>query len=183
MATDQAKISQQEACPISNGKPNKTLFIFQLFLRLIAAIASLAAIFITITSKQTITLFGAPFTAKYSYSSALRFFVVANGIAAAYSLISLPFVCLLKYPRCNPRFHFFVYTIDLMMLCLLMAGLSAATAISYVAKNGDEHSGWLPICNTFHRFCSRTGVALVFSYGSFAVSFLLMLLFTNRQRS
>ncbi|ERN06226.1 hypothetical protein AMTR_s00016p00177940 [Amborella trichopoda] len=41
-----------------------------------------------------------------------------------------------------------------------MAGSSAATAIAYVAKNGEKHTGWVPTWDNLHTFCKRAGLSM-----------------------
>ncbi|KAH9289755.1 hypothetical protein KI387_033872, partial [Taxus chinensis] len=61
----------------------------EVFLRLVAAAATLCAAIVMGLDKQTIDLYGVYVQAKYYYSPAFTFFVVANATAATYALLSL----------------------------------------------------------------------------------------------
>lgn len=67
------------------------------------------------------------------------------------------------------------------MMCLILAGCAAATAVGFVGKYGNSHSGWMPICNHFVRFCHRTTISLMVSY--FSLLFLLILTVTSASNS
>ncbi|KAL4192082.1 hypothetical protein AMTRI_Chr06g192220 [Amborella trichopoda] len=174
MATNQVKPTNMEAGPLSMNKPTKSFFTSQIILRTVAVVSALSATLIMITNKQSISLFGLQITAKYTDSSAFRFLVGVNAVAFVYSLLSLAFGFLLKSPLCKPGGHLFLL-FDLIMVCLVMAGSSAATAIAYVAKNGDSHTGWVPICDNLHTSCERAGFSMFCSFASFFALFLLTL--------
>ena len=59
------------------------------------------------------------------------------------------------------------------MVALLMAGCAAATAIGYVGKYGNSHSGWIAICDNFGKFCDKVTISVMLSY--FAFGFYLFL--------
>lgn len=44
---------------------------------------------------------------------------------------------------------------------LLTSSMSAALAIGQVAKKGNTHAGWLPICGQVSKFCNHVNGALV----------------------
>lgn len=67
------------------------------------------------------------------------------------------------------------------ILSLALAGCAAATAIGYVGKYGNRHSGWSPICDQFGEFCKRVTNAVIFAY--LAVLFLLMLTIISASKS
>ncbi|ERN06227.1 CASP-like protein 1F1 [Amborella trichopoda] len=165
------------------NKPNKLFLISQIFLRLIALGASLSATIVMATSKQSIIIYNMPITAKYSYSPAFSFFVIANGLAAGYAALSIPFVFILNNPSVDPRNHFFMFMFDLIMVCVVISGSSAATAVGYIGRYGNDHSGWGAICDHFTTFCNQVNLALIFSYTAFLVFILLTILYTNRMRA
>lgn len=58
---------------------------------------------------------------------------------------------------------------------LLTAGISAAAAIAYVGKKGNSHSGWLPVCNQFPKFCNHVTAALALGFcGALVYMFILL---------
>ncbi|CAN0915897.1 CASP-like protein 1F1 [Linum grandiflorum] len=154
----------------------------QLILRALSFAFSLSAAVSTVTNIQTTEVLpGFVLVARYSYSSSLRFFVVANLVGSAFSLFSVLY--LFKRRSATRSFYippkhysFALFIHDLLVTALLLAGCSAATAIGLVAKNGVARSGWMPICNHFHRFCNVGAVSLALSYSSFLSFFILTVL-------
>ncbi|KAM6570402.1 hypothetical protein CsatB_018387 [Cannabis sativa] len=176
METNQAKLHQ--------NPPQNTKDLFhgaQICLRILAFATTLAATWTILTSKQTILIIGMSFSARYSYSPALKFLALANGIACAFSAISFVFVVFLRRTFFNPANYFFLFLHDLVMLLLVLAGCAAATAIGYVGEYGNSHSGWSPICDHFHKYCKRVTASLAVSY--FSVLFFLMLTIISASKS
>lgn len=50
------------------------------------------------------------------------------------------------------------------MLALLTAAASSATAIVYLAHNGDSEANWVAICLRFDGFCQRISGSVVASF-------------------
>jgi len=156
----------------------KSLFAVDSILRLLAIGATLAAAIVMGTNKQTVAVplpLGpggasvlAPLSAKYHYSPAFIFFVVANAIACGYTVLSLiPSVAGKLAARSGahaPASAFLLAVADLVMVALVMAGASAAAAIAYVGYKGNSHTQWLKICDNFDRFCHHTAGAIASSF-------------------
>ncbi|CAL1389190.1 unnamed protein product [Linum trigynum] len=71
-----------------------------------------------------------------------------------------------------------------MVMGLVVAGCSAAMAIGVIGKYGENHSGWMPICDHFHRFCNRGTTSLALSYISLVLLFILTIMSSrNSSRS
>eukprot|EP01018_Ginkgo_biloba_P017216 Gb_12162 [translate_table: standard] len=161
----------------SISRSHGSVGIFELLLRLLAVGATLAAAIVMGTNTQTISLLTLQLRAKYSYSAALKFFVVANAIACAYSFLSLPITALKVLKKHSPiGTKFVLFLFDLVMVALVMAGASAATAIAYVGHKGNSHTRWAPICDTFDRFCDHVGGALVSSFIAVVIFMILTIL-------
>nr|KYP55894.1 UPF0497 membrane protein 7 [Cajanus cajan] len=144
-------------------------------LRILAALLSAASIAVMVTNTQTVFIFTLRFEAHFYYQPTLKFFVAANGVVAALSLLTLILNLLLKRQP-SRGYHFFLFLHDLAMTVLLIAGCAAATAIGYVGQFGEEHVGWQPICDHVHKFCRTNLVSLLLSYFSFFAYFALTLL-------
>lgn len=56
---------------------------------------------------------------------------------------------------------------------LVMASASAATAIGYLGKRGNDTVGWSVVCPFYTKFCDRVGISLVFSFLGFIMFFLM----------
>ncbi|ERN06223.1 CASP-like protein 1F1 isoform X1 [Amborella trichopoda] len=178
MAGKQANPLSSEAHPLPIT--HKSFLLSQIIVRSIAAITSLSATILMVTDKQSISLFGLPITAKYTYAPAFRFFTASNSIAFAYSVLSLTYLLLKKAQGSGQKIGFFVFLLDLIMVVVVMAGSSGATAMAWLGKYGNPHTGWLPICGTFKSFCFRAAFSLSLSYVSFFALFLLILLSRNK---
>ncbi|KAF3783460.1 CASP-like protein 1F1 [Nymphaea thermarum] len=150
----------------------RNFLILQVLLRLLAGAAALVAAITMAVNKTTFVYFGLSITAKFNYSGAYEFFVGANSIAFAYAAVSAVFLKL-KSPSPKPKSQFLIFFLDLTMVALLIAGCSAALAVGYIAKYGNPHAGWIPVCRYMESFCNIGVIAIVFSFGAFLVFYLL----------
>ncbi|XP_023516133.1 CASP-like protein 1F1 [Cucurbita pepo subsp. pepo] len=160
--------------------PHANLYLSsQIILRALVISSTLAATWTLTTAKQSVVIFGFTLDARYSYSSAFKFFALANAIACGFCLLSLCFVFIssrqlaLGNRQRNFSFFFFFFVHDLLMMGLVVSGCAAATAIGFVGRYGNTHTGWSPICDQFAKFCNRITISIAISY--FAVLCLLIL--------
>lgn len=58
-------------------------------------------------------------------------------------------------------------------MVLMISGCSAASAVGYVGRYGEEKIGWLSVCNRVAKFCNRVLVSVVLSYLAFFCYFAL----------
>ncbi|OIT02119.1 PREDICTED: CASP-like protein 1F2 [Nicotiana attenuata] len=162
-------------------KPYKCLLKTQIFLRILATAFTLASTWIILTSKQTVTVFGLEMDARYSYSPIFKFFAFANIIGCAFSVLSLFLASVLSHKCLDPKNYFYMFLHDLIVMAVLLAGCAAATAIGYVGKYGESHSGWMPICDHVSKFCHKVTDSVMLSY--FAVLFYLCLAIISANQS
>ncbi|XP_021775741.1 CASP-like protein 1F1 [Chenopodium quinoa] len=158
-------------------KQRNKVDVIQIGLRTAALATSIVASSIVFTCNQTAIIFGMQMVAKYSYSSAFKFFAYATAIASLFSLLSL--ILTFIRPRIastKANHHLFFFLHDLVTMSLLLAGCAAATAIGYVAQYGYEQSGWMPICDHFHSFCHKAIFGIVFGYFSCIIFFVLTII-------
>ncbi|RWR86961.1 CASP-like protein 1F1 [Cinnamomum micranthum f. kanehirae] len=179
METTQNKIERNP----SQETYSKTFFLVQVVLRLMAFVASLIATVVMATNKQTLEVYTFQIQAKFSNSPSFIFLVIGNAIASFYALLSVPFVFVVDSKSSTSRSSFFIFLLDLMIMGLVLAASSAATAIGYVGKKGNSHAGWTPICDQVGKFCDRAGASIVCSYASFVLFFLLLVLSANRSKN
>lgn len=152
-----------------NAGPSKKLKTLDLVLRFLTFAFTLVAFVVMISNLQSKRPFPTfKVWAKYHYSNAFTWFVVANGIAFSYALVTL----ILSAFNRSPKIANIVLLLDLLVAYMIISGASAATAIAYIGKNGLSQTRWLPICNTFHRYCAHVVMAL-------AASFIGWVLLTN----
>ncbi|GAV62723.1 DUF588 domain-containing protein [Cephalotus follicularis] len=162
-------------------KTQKLFIGSQICLRIATIATTMAAMWLALTSKQSVALFGFVLEARYNYSPAFQFFAFANAIACVFSLLSLFFVVMIARQAFIPNKCFILFLHDLVMMSLVLAGCAAATAIGYVGKYGNSHSGWMPVCDHFGKFCKRMTASLILSYLAFFA--LLVLTITSAIKS
>ncbi|PKI65510.1 CASP-like protein 1F2 [Punica granatum] len=170
---DVQKSSDSFAVDLSSSRPQASFFVAQSMLRALAAASTLVALSVMVTSKQTVVIFGMRFEAHYNYSSAFRFLLGVDAVVCGFSLMSLVFLCCLRRPGSNFRHYFFLFLHDLVIMVLMISGCSAASAVGYVGRYGEEKMGWLAVCNRVAKFCNRTLVSVVLSYLAFFCYFAL----------
>ncbi|KAF8390710.1 hypothetical protein HHK36_025237 [Tetracentron sinense] len=177
MADIQTKVVQSPP-----RRSHKIFVTAQISLRILAIAATLVATWVMVTSKQSMEVFGIKIDAKYSYSSAFKFFAGANATACAFSLLSLVAVSVLSRKGSDPGHYFFLFLHDMIIMSLLMAACAAATAIGYVGRYGNTHTGWMAICDPFGKFCNRVSISVLFSYLSFVAFLILTVISANKSR-
>ncbi|XP_020089258.1 casparian strip membrane protein 1-like [Ananas comosus] len=153
----------------------RCLAAFDFLLRICAFGPTLAAAISTGTSDETLSFFTQffQFHANYADFPAFTFFVIGNAIAAGYLVLSLPFsaVGILRPKATGLRLLLLIF--DTVMVALTTAAASSASAIVYLAHNGNPKANWVAICMQFHGFCERTSGAVV---GTFIAVLIFMLL-------
>ncbi|KDP22559.1 hypothetical protein JCGZ_26390 [Jatropha curcas] len=171
----------EDKFPNSPVKHNKVFVAIQFLFRLLVVGTTFAAAYLMATNKQSVTIDSFYFDAKYSYIPSFKFFALANIIACGCSVVSFLLLCIFSRHGCSPAHFFFLFLHDLFMLCLVLGGCSAAMAIGYLGKYGNDHSGWMPICDQVTKFCNRTQMAFICSF--LAVILLLILTLTSASKS
>ncbi|XP_055827577.1 CASP-like protein 1F1 [Solanum dulcamara] len=167
--------------PTSLFKSEKRSIFAQILLRIFAIGFTLTAACIIHNSKQTLIIFTVETDARYTYSPALKFFAYANMIGCAFSILSLFLVSIFGRKSLHPHKYFYLFFHDMIMMALLISGFSAATTIGYLGKYGEIHSGWMPICDSFAKFCHKIIASLIFS--AFGVIFYLFLAILSANQS
>ncbi|KAM7272368.1 hypothetical protein ACFE04_027031 [Oxalis oulophora] len=164
-------------------KTNKLHFGAQIFLRLAIVGTTLGAMLVTIYTKQSITMFGMVVEAQYNYADAFKYYVYANGIVCLFTIMSLFFAVYINRGDCNPANHFILFLHDLSMMSLELSGCTAATAVGYIAKYGNSHTGWLAFCDQFGKYCDRVTFGLVLGFLGFVFLLMLTVISANRART
>ncbi|RAL39064.1 unnamed protein product [Cuscuta campestris] len=165
--------------------PVKGLRLFsaaQVVLRLAATAVTLAATWAVLTSNQTATVYGIQFEARYSYTPILKFFLIANIVGCGFSFLSVFVAFVLDKMADNTSNYFSIFVLDLIVMALLLSGCAAASAIGYVGKYGESHSGWMAICDNVTKFCHKLTLSLVLSYLAVIFYLCLTILSANRSR-
>ncbi|KAE9457648.1 hypothetical protein RHGRI_017701 [Rhododendron griersonianum] len=150
----------------SNMDKNKRVCF--LLLRVLALGATIAAAIVMGTSHEKSSFFAVQFEAKFSHTSAFTYFLIANVIGGAYSLLVL-------FLPTESLLWRLVIAMDVVITMLLTSGVSAALAIAYVGKKGNSYAGWLPICGQVEGYCHQVGAALATGFAGVIIYMLILL--------
>nr|GMD56085.1 casparian strip membrane protein 2-like [Ipomoea batatas] len=97
---------------VGGGGWRRGVAVLDFILRLCALVAALAAAVTMATSDQSLPFFSQFFQFQASYDDlpAFPYFVVANGIASGYLVLSLPFsiICIVRPHLVGPRLLLFI---------------------------------------------------------------------------
>ncbi|KAK4491896.1 hypothetical protein RD792_002677 [Penstemon davidsonii] len=112
------------------------------------------------TDTQVKEIFTIQKKAKFTDMKALVFLVIANGLAAAYSLVQV-LRCVLSMIRGNALFNkplaWAIFSGDQIMAYLTLAAVAAAAQSAVFAKFGQTELQWMKICNMYGKFCNQVG--------------------------
>ncbi|KAL5860760.1 hypothetical protein ACOSQ4_002056 [Xanthoceras sorbifolium] len=167
----------------SLGSPERSFFMAQILIRVLATAFTLAAISVMLTSTQSAMVFGYNFVVHYSDISAMRFLVGADIVACIFSVLSLLCVFLLSRSGSDLKNIFFLFLHDMVVMVLLISGCAAAIAIGYVSKYGEEKAGWMAVCENVPKFCSRVLVSIVLSVLAFVCFMTLAIMSSSKLMS
>ncbi|KAB2011148.1 hypothetical protein ERO13_D09G000800v2 [Gossypium hirsutum] len=172
---------QPKSLPSTVSKSSKTSsFKAQIMLRVFAAAFTLAAICVMTTSSQSFPLLGFTIKAHYSDSSAMRFLLVTDAIVCAFSVLSVLFVYRLSRSGSDTKYCFYLFLHDMVIMGLATSGCSAATAVGYIGRYGEEKMGWIAVCNHVRKFCNQMTISMVLSYLAFCSYFALSVMSGNK---
>ncbi|XVF26203.1 hypothetical protein REPUB_Repub13aG0279200 [Reevesia pubescens] len=155
----------------------KRVRVAELVLRcLICGLSILAAVLVG-TDTQVKEIFSIQKKARFTDMKALVFLVVANGVAAAYSLVQ-GVRCLVGMVRGSVLFSkplaWAIFSGDQAMAYLNVAAVGAAAQSAVFAKLGQTDLQWMKICNMYGKFCNQVGegiaVALLVSISMVVLS-------------
>ncbi|KAL4361153.1 hypothetical protein GQ457_04G035990 [Hibiscus cannabinus] len=167
---------------ISRRKTNKLSLYAQIGLRIMAISTAFAATWTIVTAKQTVLVFGMQFHAQYTYSPAFKFFMFANAFACGFTFFSLMFVFFSLRRGLTPKSFFVLFLHDLFMMSLMLSGVAAGTAIGYVGRYGNSHSGWTEICGYLKKYCDRVMTSMMLSYLSVVCLLVLTVISAGKSR-
>ncbi|KAF5742851.1 CASP-like protein 2B2 [Tripterygium wilfordii] len=157
--------------PVSHGSNMKVLDtrvrLAELVLRcLICCLALVAAVLIG-SDTQVKVIFAIEKKARFTNMKALVFVVIANGIAAAYSLVQAV-RCVVGMVKGSVLFSqplaWVIFSGDQVMAYLSVAAIAAAVQSSMFAKLGQPELQWMKICNMYGKFCNQVGEGLASAF-------------------
>ncbi|KAL0011913.1 hypothetical protein SO802_007021 [Lithocarpus litseifolius] len=144
-----------------------------LLLRLVAFLATASATIVMALNKQTNTLvvatignnpIKANLTAKFQYTPAFVFFVVANGMASFHNCFILVLEIVGHRIDYKGLRLAIIAILDMLIVVLAAAGDGAAVFMAELGKNGNSHARWNKICDKFQTFCDHGTGALIASF-------------------
>ncbi|KAL8162236.1 hypothetical protein V2J09_013725 [Rumex salicifolius] len=167
--------------PPSNGA-------WDALMRVVLLAASVVAVVVMVTSKET-KLLQLPFpgrpgmvlvprSAKFQYSPAFIYFVVALSVAGLYSIITgLASLSVVWKPSIPAKCLFFLIVTDVLVLGIIASATGTAGSIAYLGLKGNSHVNWNKICDPYGKFCRYVGSSVAVSL--FACVVLVTLIIGN----
>lgn len=137
--------------------------VAELVLRwVICALGILAAVLVG-TDTQVKEIFSIQKKARFTDMKVLVFLVIANGIAAAYSLVQ-GLRCVVSIVRGNVLFSkplaWVIFSGDQVMAYVTMAAVAATAQSAVFSKLGQQELQWMKTCNMYGKFCNQVGEGL-----------------------
>ncbi|KAJ4749992.1 CASP-like protein [Rhynchospora pubera] len=102
-------------------------------------------------------------TAKWSHSSAFKYFVVANALVCIYSALSLLASLLTSARKKNLSLAVPIAIGDLIMVAVLFSTIGASMDFGLLGMHGNSHLRWNKVCNVYGKFCEKAIVAIALS--------------------
>ncbi|URE42452.1 CASP-like protein [Musa troglodytarum] len=155
----------EDAMAVDSAEEGRTA---EALLRVVPVGLCLAAMAIMLRNSQE-NDFGA---VSYADLTAFKYLVFANGVCAAYSLLSAFYVAMRRPSTLSRSWSVLTYAI-------LAAGTVAAEIV-YLAYMGAEKVTWSKECTAFDGFCRRATTSMGFTFGSVACYVLLSLVSSYR---
>ncbi|CAM8990616.1 unnamed protein product [Rhodiola kirilowii] len=103
---------------------------------------------------------------SYSDLGAFRYLVHANGICAAYSLLSAIFAARLQSSK--PRAWTF-FLLDQVLTYVILAAGAVACELLYLEHKGDEAVTWSEACGSYAKFCHKATASVAMTFVSVVV--------------
>ncbi|KAK6932845.1 Casparian strip membrane protein domain [Dillenia turbinata] len=149
----------------------------ELVLRCLICLFGVLAAVLVGTDAEVKEIFSIRKKAQFTNMKALVFMVIANGIAAAYSLVQL-LRCVVSMIKGSVLFNkplaWAIFSGDQVVAYVTLAAVAAAAQSAAIAKLGQPELQWMKICNMYGKFCTQVGEgivsALLTSLGMVAIS-------------
>ncbi|RID72611.1 hypothetical protein BRARA_C04497 [Brassica rapa] len=137
---------------------DRKLKLTELLLRCSATALALLALILIVTNTQVKQIFTIEKRAKYTDMKALVFLVVANGIAAAYSLLQ-SVRCVVGSMKGSVLFNkplaWAIFLSDQAVAYMSVAAIAASAESGLIGIRGEDELQWMKVCNMFGKFCNR----------------------------
>ncbi|KAH9551148.1 hypothetical protein CY35_09G000500 [Sphagnum magellanicum] len=161
-------------------RAHRALNCLNFLLRVLTAFASAAAFIAMLFAMETVVNPNGQGQKTVEWHSFIgfRWFLLANTIICAYSILAAIAacisVCIGRGPLSYTPLAWLTFLVDFVLANALMSAAAAATTVVYIAYRGENAASWAPACNRAGRFCRRAVGAVIASY----VAWLLLALST-----
>uniref|UniRef100_A0A7N0URT7 CASP-like protein n=1 Tax=Kalanchoe fedtschenkoi TaxID=63787 RepID=A0A7N0URT7_KALFE len=150
--------------PVYHGTQAKVIDrrvrLLELVLRFVICGLGILSSVLVATDTQVKEIFLVQKKAKYTDMKALVFLVIANGLAAGYSLLQ-GVRCIVSMVKGNVLFNkqlaWVIFSGDQIMAYLTAAAVAAAAQSAVLAKFGQDNLQWMKICDLYGKFCNQVG--------------------------
>ncbi|KAL4284416.1 hypothetical protein GQ457_16G030490 [Hibiscus cannabinus] len=140
-----------------------------LVLRVLLLAASVSAVVVMATSKQTerVPVPGFPpiFTvsnsAEFNNSPAFIYFMAALSLTGLYSIITT--LASISVSRKAKTVLLVFALLDVVFVGIVASATGASGAVAYIGLRGNSHVRWNKICNVYDKFCRHIGSAVALS--------------------
>lgn len=156
--------------PVYHGTDLRTvdrkLRLAELILRSVVCVLALASVLLIAIDSQVQEIFTIKKKAKFTDMKALVFLVVANGVAAAYSLVQVLrcVVCLIRGSvLLSKPLAWLILSGDQFLAYMMLAALGAALQSSIFAKFSEPELQWMKVCDMYEKFCNQGGEGIASS--------------------
>ncbi|KAL9254884.1 CASP-like protein [Drosera capensis] len=150
--------------PVSHGHKldtvDRRVRVTELVFRILICVLGVLAAVLVGSDSQVRVFFSIEKKAKFTDMKSMVFLVVANGIAATYSLIQV-LRCVVSMIRGTVLFSkslaWVIFSGDQAVAYLSFSSLAAVSQSSIYGKQGQEEFQWIKICNMYGKFCNQAG--------------------------
>ncbi|XP_078154284.1 CASP-like protein 2B1 [Carex rostrata] len=134
--------------------------IWEVALRCAALVLGATAVALIVTNKEVKVVMSVQETAKFTYSKAMVYLVIANGLVAAYSLVQLVrcVASLLQGFMLSSRaVAWAIFVSDQITAYVTLSAIAATMQAAVIAEYGQPEFQWMKTCNIFRQFCFQSG--------------------------
>lgn len=137
-------------------------------LRVLTALATAAAIIVTLKSNQSFRTLSGYSKARWRDFPALKWFIIANAIVFVYAVIGgiVAFfsICIRRSPLSYTASAFLTFLADFLLASALISAAAAALAVAWIGKHGQSTANWSATCGTVGKFCDYIRGAIIASF-------------------
>ncbi|KAJ4751693.1 CASP-like protein [Rhynchospora pubera] len=180
---DTVKTAPESGYTTSDGPP-PNYFRIDFLLRLLLLVAAVISLVVLVTSKESevIAVLPQPFgaiirDAKFNYSPAFIYLVVALGVASLYSIKTMIFSCaVMSRPAPSAKILFGLIIFDILMAAIMASAVGTAGGIGYLGLKGNSHTNWVKFCDIYGKFCRHVAASIILSLFASIILVLLVVL-------